>query len=867
MQSLYTFREGSGSTVTDVSGVGAPLNLTIANSGAVTWVSGGGLQVNSGGSTTIIESATAAAKVISAAKTSNEITVEAWIRPANTTQAGPARIVTISGDPSNRNVTLGQGYWGSTPTDLFNARLRTTTNNDNGDSPSVLTNSGTATTNLTHVVYTRDAAGNVQMYLNGSPVTVNQPVIGGNLSNWDSSYKLALADEFGSTGGRSWAGTYHLVGIYSKALSAAEVSQNYAAGANPGGSTATPTHTPPATTAATATNTPPATSTATAQPTTAATATPTAAASATATADPGSNLAPNPSFETDPNVDYRKHGEGSFAWTSAQAHSGSRSLSITQAAGTPFSTYSRWYSRTDLFTVNGDETGYTLSGWFKSQDTSGGSLKLVINYWDSGQGYISGETYSFTPNGNWQMFTAVTQNPIPANAAYARIEFRLHGAGTLWLDDISFTAQGVSQPTPTNTATATATVPPTATNTPLPANTPTATPSGPAVIQRSTYSLGGQAIALRVVEKAANGSTLSNKIYYYHTDHASALLSTSLGSTSVLTSHSTGSIVSGSLARYTPFGDWRTEPTADLTDRGFTGHKSNNTGANDLGLIYMNARFYVSGLNRFASADTIIPNPMNPQSLNRYSYVLNRPLNFSDPTGHRECGADCNDLLSPTGITFVKPFTSPYLKFSGLGLDRETKQMAHQAASAIAGRMAAEENSMRRFEARMNGDRSYTHITATEAFRGVFGGPITIHGANQACSVATDCRAWASLTETIISVGTEGVTNHYLFIHEMFHIFDYVILGQAGQSALSAIQTANANFPNRPDTGATFETWGFAGGNFSEWQKSRLGASDEEFADMGIGWTYNRWENSDYGKARANFMDVNMGIWLSQLLP
>ncbi|MCP4422224.1 MAG: RHS repeat-associated core domain-containing protein, partial [Chloroflexi bacterium] len=59
-----------------------------------------------------------------------------------------------------------------------------------------------------------------------------------------------------------------------------------------------------------------------------------------------------------------------------------------------------------------------------------------------------------------------------------------------------------------------------------------------------------------------------------------------------------------------------------LTDRGFTGHKENR----DIGLTYMNARFYVPGIGRFASADTIVPNPASPQSFNRYSYVLNSPL-------------------------------------------------------------------------------------------------------------------------------------------------------------------------------------------------------------------------------------------------
>lgn len=54
----------------------------------------------------------------------------------------------------------------------------------------------------------------------------------------------------------------------------------------------------------------------------------------------------------------------------------------------------------------------------------------------------------------------------------------------------------------------------------------------------------------------------------------------------------------------------------------------------ELGLLYYGARFYVPGIGRFASADTIVPNPANPQSYNRYSYVHNNPLNLTDPTGH-----------------------------------------------------------------------------------------------------------------------------------------------------------------------------------------------------------------------------------------
>ncbi|MDV7390838.1 RHS repeat-associated core domain-containing protein [Arthrospira platensis SPKY1] len=80
------------------------------------------------------------------------------------------------------------------------------------------------------------------------------------------------------------------------------------------------------------------------------------------------------------------------------------------------------------------------------------------------------------------------------------------------------------------------------------------------------------------------------------------------------------------------FGGYRpgSTPTQTITDRDFTGQKENM----ELGLLYYNARFYVPGIGRFASADTLVPDPTNPQSYNRYSYVENRPLVAVDPTGH-----------------------------------------------------------------------------------------------------------------------------------------------------------------------------------------------------------------------------------------
>jgi len=48
----------------------------------------------------------------------------------------------------------------------------------------------------------------------------------------------------------------------------------------------------------------------------------------------------------------------------------------------------------------------------------------------------------------------------------------------------------------------------------------------------------------------------------------------------------------------------------------------------------MNGRIYDPKLGRFLQADPIVQAPKNSQNLNRYSYVLNNPLSYSDPSGY-----------------------------------------------------------------------------------------------------------------------------------------------------------------------------------------------------------------------------------------
>jgi RHS repeat-associated protein len=65
------------------------------------------------------------------------------------------------------------------------------------------------------------------------------------------------------------------------------------------------------------------------------------------------------------------------------------------------------------------------------------------------------------------------------------------------------------------------------------------------------------------------------------------------------------------------------------TDKLFTGQRLDR----DTGLYYYGARYYDQGLGRFISPDIVVQNPGNPQTLNRYSYCLNNPLKYADPTG------------------------------------------------------------------------------------------------------------------------------------------------------------------------------------------------------------------------------------------
>ena len=86
---------------------------------------------------------------------------------------------------------------------------------------------------------------------------------------------------------------------------------------------------------------------------------------------------------------------------------------------------------------------------------------------------------------------------------------------------------------------------------------------------------------------------------------------------------------------YYPYGGNRGGSAfSGITTKRFTGQYHEQGLPGGEGLSYYNARWYDAQVGVFISADTLVPSPMSPQSLNRYAYVGGNPVNHRDPTGH-----------------------------------------------------------------------------------------------------------------------------------------------------------------------------------------------------------------------------------------
>jgi len=157
---------------------------------------------------------------------------------------------------------------------------------------------------------------------------------------------------------------------------------------------------------------------------------------------------------------------------------------------------------------------------------------------------------------------------------------------------------------------------------------------------------------VQVTHKFVNNKFQSKDLYFMHRDH--------LGSTTAITTPA-GELVQ--TMAFDPWGErrntvnWEKAAAAQIanffpskkpiTTRGFTGHEM----VDEMGIIHMNGRIYDAKLGRFLQADPQIQAPTMIGSLNRYSYVMNNPLNAVDPSGYNWVSDRWHDTLRD-----VKPY-------------------------------------------------------------------------------------------------------------------------------------------------------------------------------------------------------------------
>lgn len=141
-----------------------------------------------------------------------------------------------------------------------------------------------------------------------------------------------------------------------------------------------------------------------------------------------------------------------------------------------------------------------------------------------------------------------------------------------------------------------------------------------------TYIGGSPYTAPAIWRSEQDNSTTEDSYFYLHRDYlGSILLITDENGNAKEKRHFDAW---GNIVQLTDGNDVPLEKLTFL-DRGYTGHEH----LQGVKLIHMNGRLYDPNLKRFLSPDNYIQDVSNTQNFNRYGYVLNNPLMYTDPSG------------------------------------------------------------------------------------------------------------------------------------------------------------------------------------------------------------------------------------------
>ena len=210
---FYDFKNPANDIILNKSGYYSDINLRSNNDRKVQ-IKGGAIHFIQDSSA---QSTKAPANLIGTIKRSNSLSLELWFKPTNLSQKGPARIFSLSGGTSDRNLTIGQEGR------ALQVRIRTTKTSNNGlpamESTPLLKNQ------ITHAFYTF-GENEAKLYINGK--LIRRKRIEGNLSNWESDYLFFIGNE--STGNRPWLGSIYSLAFYKNVIGKDEIIRKFNSG-------------------------------------------------------------------------------------------------------------------------------------------------------------------------------------------------------------------------------------------------------------------------------------------------------------------------------------------------------------------------------------------------------------------------------------------------------------------------------------------------------------------------------------------------------------------------------------------------------------------------------------------------------------
>jgi len=263
--------------------------------------------------------------------------------------------------------------------------------------------------------------------------------------------------------------------------------------------------------------------------------------------------------------------------------------------------------------------------------------------------------------------------------------------------------------------------------------------------------------------------------------------------------------------------------------------------------------------------DTLIPGVDSPQSWNRFSYTLNNPIRFKDPTGHAiSCDAevDCKEARADDKLSvseYVNKKLSKYKVKISDGFSN-TQSIAILSAVVKVGEKFASERGL--------GESGSTAFRATFGyinfkFEGSTGSCGSTQGVNSGgCTRGDHDVSFWSMSGQLYNGWSRMMKN---VVHEIGHVYDNSLGGVSSNLPLDT-QTIRSQvlLPNRAANGELSP-------NHYEWQQhppamDEAGWSGSEtFGDIFIAWTYNAWNTGNGPEADNNISIVNN--WMNGLIP